>query len=362
MKSLVLPFYKQNAGLFAFLIFFMVAAVGRANDVGLLEYHLSFLRGMMTNFPFLLFTLCAWILYALKCARFIIDTLGKKNYGFISLLSLKNPMEVYWMLLLVQIVLLIPVLLYAFIAIWIGLLHHWWQHVIIILVFFFFLIICGALKYQYLLNHPDKRRSADFWKTVSFSNYSFYWLFLFRYLLTTRKVLFLVIKISSCVILYGLLFGQSGDAAALRMVILFYSFGLLGHGVLIYTIREMEENNLAFFRGLPVSLFQRFLQYLPFYFILFIPEIMVIEWLTPDHVSLTEAILLVFFGYSVLLFLNSLLFIQFFKKTDYLKIVTGLYLFIFIAVLAGLFPAFCIGLFLLSIYLFSQYYYRFEKK
>ena len=57
MKSIVRPFYKQNAGLFAFLLFFMFAAVGRANGVGLLEYHLSLIQGIMTNRPFLIFTL-----------------------------------------------------------------------------------------------------------------------------------------------------------------------------------------------------------------------------------------------------------------------------------------------------------------
>ena len=349
MKSLVKPFYRQNAGLFAFLIFIMVAAVGRANGAGLLEYHLSLIQGIMTNFPFLLFTLCAWFLYAVKCMQFIVDAFGKRDYGFLSLLSLKKPAYVYSMLLVVQVMILLPVLLYAAIAVWIGLIHHWWLHIIIVLLFFLFLSISGAGRYQFVLNHPNKHQSSAFRNVLSFSKHSIYWLFFLRYIWTSRKMLFLVIKISSCLILYGLIFGQSGDHSGIQMVILFYSFGLLGHGVLIYIIRGMEEISLAFYRGLPISLAQRFLQYGLLYFFLFIPEIIIIEWLTPAYISYSDAILFIFFGYGLLLFLNSLLFIRFFRKLDYLKIVTGLFLIIFIAVLTGIFPALCGGLFLLSV-------------
>ena len=361
MKSLVKPFYKQNAGLFAFLFFIMVAAVGRANEAGLLEYHLSLIQAIMTNFPFLLFTLCAWFLYAVRCSQFIADTLEKRDYTFLSLISLKRQTDVYKKLLVVQVMILLPVLLYASIAVWIGVRHQWWPHVIIVSLFFLFLSFSGPLWYQFILCHPHKRRPFTFWKILSFPKYSSYWLFLVRYIRFSRKSLFLIIKIFSCLMLYGLISGESGDPSDLQMILLFYSFCLLGHGALIYTIREMEEIHLAFYRGLPVSLFRRFLQYSLLYFVLFIPEIMIIEWQTPKHVNYSDAILFVFYGYSVLLFLNSLLFIRFFRKFDYLKIVTGLFLILFIAILAGIFELLCAGLFLFSVYIFFRQYYRFEK-
>ena len=53
----------------------MFGVVGRANGVGLLEYHYSLIQAIMTNIPFLLFTLGAWFLYALKCAQFVVGYL-----------------------------------------------------------------------------------------------------------------------------------------------------------------------------------------------------------------------------------------------------------------------------------------------
>jgi hypothetical protein len=359
-KSLVKPFYKQNAGLFAFLIFFMVAAVGRANDVGLLEYHLSLIQGMMTNGPFLLFVLFAWFLYAFKCAQFVLNTMGRKDYGFLSLLSLKKSREIRRMMTGVQCFLLLPILSYAIIAIWVGIVHHWWPHVMIIVFFFFLLILLGPVWYDSAVRHPGRAPFLILRFRV-LGKFTSYWLLLIRYLGSSRKLLFAAIKISSCLILYGLVFGQRVDRAGLQMIILFYSIGLLGHGVLVYTIRATEESTLSFYRGLPVSLFRRFLQYALFYLLLFIPEIIVIEWLTPTYLGYADALLFILFGYSVLLFLNSILFIRFFPKFDYLKIVTGLFLFIFMAVLTHSFPAFCLLLFLLSVYIFFRYYYRFEK-
>ena len=94
-KSLVIPFYKQNAGLFAFLLFIMVAAVGRANGVGLLEYHFFLIQGILIDFQFLLFVLCACFLYVLKCSQFIVDKLKQTDYVFVKLLSLKKPFVVF---------------------------------------------------------------------------------------------------------------------------------------------------------------------------------------------------------------------------------------------------------------------------
>ena len=88
-KSFVQPFYKQNAGLFAFLVFIMVASVGRANEVGLLEYHFTLIRAMLTDNKFLAFVLIAWFLYALKCEQFMADKLQGKNYAFITVLNAK---------------------------------------------------------------------------------------------------------------------------------------------------------------------------------------------------------------------------------------------------------------------------------
>ncbi len=361
LKSLVWPFYRQNAGLFAFLIFIMVAAVGRANDAGLLEYHLSLIQAITTNKAFLIFTLLVWMLYALKCMRFTTDSIAKKENAFLSVLSLKKSGEVTGLLLLVQVLLLLPILTYAGITVAVGLFFHRWISVSAITVFFILLLLAGAGACQFILNRPGRQWKISHTKIFPVVNYTSYTLFLFRYLGRSRKLLFLTIKLFSCTVLFGLINQTAGDRSGLQMIILFYSFCLLGHGVLIYLIRHMEETSMSFYRTLPVSLMTRFGQYALFCFLLFVPEIWIICHLTPLHLEYSDAVLLILYGYGVLLFLISLLFIRFFSRFDYLKILTVIFLFVFISVLTGLFPALCSLLIISPVYIFCRYYYHFEK-
>jgi hypothetical protein len=50
-----------------------------------------------------------------------------------------------------------------------------------------------------------------------------------------------------------MLLNHTKEESDMVCFLLFYSFGLMGHGVLIYKIRQMEDLP-GFYRGLPVSL------------------------------------------------------------------------------------------------------------
>ena len=79
------------------------------------------------------------------------------------------------------------------------------------------------------------------------------------------------------------------------------------------------------------------------------------------HIGYADACMFIIFGFAILLFMNALLFLRFFRKSEYLKIVTGLYLAIFIGLLSGIFPILVLVIFILSVYIFFTHYYQFEK-
>jgi hypothetical protein len=359
-KSFVQTFYKQNAGLFAFLVFIMIASVGRANGVGLLEYHFTLIRAMLTDNKFLAFVLIAWLLYALKCEQFMADKLQGKNYSFISVLNTKSPSFVFARMLRVQFMFFLPVILYALICIWIGITHQWYVNTVVIGLFILIVCLIGAWRYIRLIRKNGIVRSVPILKIGFPFSKGRYMRFVLQYIGTRRKMLFLAVKIFSCLLVFGMLLNHTKEESDLSMFLLFYSFGLMGHGVLIYKIRSMEEFSLGFYRGLPVSLSSRLIQYALLCLILLIPEIIIIVLMTPVHLDYANALMLIFFGWGILILLNSLLFIRLFKPFSYLKIVSGIYLMVFIAVLTGLTIPFTICLFLISVYLFSQGYYRFE--
>ncbi|HEY2347625.1 MAG TPA: hypothetical protein VGH64_01355, partial [Puia sp.] len=240
-KAFVRTFYKQNAGLFAFLVFIMVAAVGRANEVGLLEYHFTLIRAMLTDVKFLAIVLIIWMLYAMKCEQFMIDKLREKEHRFVFIMNIKTNAFLFIRMLQIQVMLFLPVILYAVICIWIGIIHHWYVNTLIIVSFISSCVLIGAWRYERLIRKGGITRFRSFPKiSLPFSDGQ-YMRFVLRYVGDRRKILFLTIKIFSCLVLSGMLLNHAKDDSDLRMFILFYSFGLIGHGVLIYKIRQMEE-------------------------------------------------------------------------------------------------------------------------
>jgi hypothetical protein len=160
--------------------------------------------------------------------------------------------------------------------------------------------------------------------------------------------------------LYLLMIKQTPSGDDLSMIFLFCSFGLLGHGMLIRQIREMEERELGFYRSLPISLLKRYLQYGCLYFLLFIPEIITIACLTPGYLRYQDAGLLIILGYSTLLLLNSLLLVRHFPVTTFLKVAVVYFFIIFVAVLSGTLLWLSIVSLLLSAISFFKGYYAYE--
>jgi hypothetical protein len=356
----VKQFYRQNAGLFAFLLFMLVVVVGRANDAGLLEYHLSLIEGMLVNPVIFLLVVLIWSLYAKKCEQFITRTLGRTEFSFLGILSFTGKGRLFLRLLEVQLLLFLPVILYAAIIAGVGFYKHWNQPVIWMLAYVVAVCLISAHWYLYLLQNPTAGPYRIRWRIPSLLRERFYWSILARYVLSKRKLLLLVVKIYSCSTLY-LLLKQTQAGDNLNMVFLFYSFGLLGHGILIRQIRKMEETRLDFYRGMPLSLLSRYLQYACLYFFLFVPEIITIGWLAPVYLHFPDALLFIFFGYGSLLLLNSFLCARPFGSIAFLKLCVTYFFLVFIAVLTDTLLWLILLSFILSIGLFFSRYYAFER-
>ena len=362
IRSFVKPFYRQHAGFFTFLFIILFGAVGRVDGAGLFDFHFSLIRGMLYN-PFTFFLiLFLWLLYAKKCEQFLLAMLRRPEYSFLQLFSLVGSGKIYALLTMVQVLFFLPIIAYSVVICITGIYLHAYLACGILLIYLVSLCLLGARWYQYHFQNPgfpeEPKASKIFIKSLETS----YWKFFIRFIGRHKKLLFTGIKIFSCGILYGMLVNQTGTHNEWTMTILFFSVGILGHGLLIHQIRDLEETRLRFYRSVPVSLFKRFSQYATFYLILLLPEILTIVLLTPKHLKYSDAALLIFFSYSMLLFLHSLLFIQFFPMKVYLKIILCLYLFIYCSILLSSFPWLCVFLFLSSLVIYRGRYYQYERQ
>jgi len=331
-KVLIRQYYRQNAGFFLFFFLFFFGIVAPSQQ---LAYHYAIILGILYTPALLALVLFCWLLYAIKCIRWIITAQQDPEQSFLHVLPLVGRMRTFRLLLEIQMVFFLPIILYAMAVVVIACIQTVWPVAVLIICFIVGICLISAVLYWYELFYPGRliRMHFLYGKTTR-KQYISYWSFLFRGLVSQHKALLAGIKLFGCGILYLLLKIQTPGDYDIRMPFLVFSVALLGHGALIYQTRRMEEEELLFYRSMPVPLFNRLLQYMILYLLVFLPEIITIGWLMPDHIRIKDALGFVLAGYSTLLLLNSCLFIGSLQRSDFIKLSVGIFGILYFGVLS----------------------------
>jgi hypothetical protein len=340
-KIIVKTWYNEQAG--SFLVLFLVL-FGAVSPGMQLAYHYSLILGMLKSPLFMALVALAWLGYAAKVDSFVDRILMGPEYLFLGQLLRLGRRRAYGYFLAVQAWLLFPVWGYALVIAGVA----WHQKTplfaVVVPLYVMLLIGLGAAGYGYRLRHPDRKAGA-----IPLRNGRFmpYWSILARYLLVEGKWMLVGIKLFSCVALYAMLRTQTRDDYDLRLPYFVYSLALFGHGLLLYRCRALETTKILWYRALPVPLFRRFIQIAFFCGLLLLPEMLTLGWLTPDPIRITDSCMFVFSGYSVLLWLYSLLLATSMPMDDYLKLCLVLFGILYVGVL-GSFLILLSGLFFLT--------------
>jgi len=261
----------------------------------------------------------------------------------------------------VQVWLLFPVLLYVWFILFVGLQQHLYIPLLIIIISLLTMLVSGALYHTYALNNPNRSPFLTIKKLPGKSFSSAFPLVLIQYVLYKQWILFAGIKIFTCGVLY--LTARNNNVADndTTIAFMFYNFGLLANGVLIFRIRAFEQVYLNFYRSLPVPVTKGLLQYAATFFIFLIPEGVTAAMLMPHHLTLKDGIDFGLNGFSLLLLMNSITFLQDFKMKNYVKILLLLlcieYIFLITAGITFLYLFF----FILAAFIFIKRYYTFEQ-
>jgi hypothetical protein len=361
-RSFVRPFYRENAGTFLFVFIMMFYIVGENDGAGLIEYHYSLIMGMLTSNSMLLLVFFLWFLYAGKYTAFVSKVLQDPRYGFMHVYNCLDKGKQFRLFFTVEVLLLMPVLLYSVFIIIVGVYHQFYLTLLLIIIYLLLLCIFPALWHVDRLNDPYKNitlpgQRLKRWAKIPAS----YPVILIRFVARTQKMIWIGVKVFTCGILYLIARNNTLTSSDIPTVFLFFNFGIIGNSVILYRIREFEEASLKFYRGAPVSLLKRFLQYSLVYFIFLTPEFITAGILVPVYLPYTDAINFVLCGYSLLLLMNTITFLQDFSMRDYLKILLLIFSVQYIFILTNQFSLLYVFFFILSLILFRIGYYRFEK-
>ena len=358
-RSLVGPFYKENISLLFFLFMVMIGVVGEDNGAEIWQYHYSLAAAMLQNAGYLIFVFAAWFLYTRKGLEFVSGLLKQPDYSFITICNSLNRSRRFLEFLWVAFWLLLPILVYGIFVIVYGCIHHLYLPVIAVAVFLLSLCICSALWFVYILDNRHREKLVIHLRMPLSSSYG---MILLRQVGQKQKIMWLAFKLFTCGVLYGIARNNTtpGDYETVSLF-LFFSFGVLANGVIIFGLREFEETYLFFYRSVPVLLWRRLAGYALAYFVLLIPEIITTALLVPIHLHYGDALLFSLSAYGWVLLMNSITFLGNFTRKEYLFLLLMVFSVEYIF-LGGIgLPLLCGLLFVAAIVAFLAGYYRFER-
>lgn len=358
-QSFVKTFYKENAGLFVFLITIMFCIVNKVDGAGVIEYHYSLILGMLKSSLFLLLVFIVWFGYVRKFSAFVVAGIQKQEYAFLSILNSLTKSKRLRLFLVVESLLLLPVLVYAVFIITIGWQLHFYTQVLAVVIYLFLLITVTAKLHSRVLNSPQVkqrllRHKYILWKWSAKS----YSAILLKFVSARQKMIWLGVKVFTCGTVFLIARNNTLTDYDISFPFLFFNFGILANGILVFRVREFEINYLSFYQGLPIPLLKRFVQYAWVYFITLIPEFLILFILTSVHIKFTDAILFMGSGYCLLLLMNSITFIRGISMKSYLKILFVIFCLEFAIVLTFGLVFLPFFLFLFASVFFVRWYYK----
>lgn len=330
LKSFVRSFYRANAGTFVFFLTILFGVVGQLDGASEMDYHYALISGTFANAGFFGLVLFCWLLYASKCSSFVVKAIRQREFSFLNILVLKGRRYVFGLFFIVQVLLYAPIWSYALAMTIVAVVHHWWISAVTTVVFLAIVLLASAAHYTAVLHNTEKtyRRLP----TLPFITKlkSSYVAILLRYVLNRHPLMFGALKLYTCGMTFLMLENNTASQYDAMFPMIFYSFGTIAHVMIIYRLRQFEETRLLSYRGFPVSIVVRFLRYVAFYIIIFIPELLTLSRLVPVHLHVTDAIDFALAGFSTILLLHTLTYTVYFTMKELMKISLLLFAIIFL--------------------------------
>lgn len=326
MKVLVKKFYERNAGLLA-LVFYIMFGVVESNQ--LISYHESLIYGVLSSPVFLLVVMAVWLLYTLKYLQLVFSELAQpQNQFLIQYSSLPGGIQIPAMFAALAGIYL-PVLAYSFFIIWIGIGTSHLLPTISIIVFHLAVLMSTSVLIVNRLNTLHEKKTFVLLPTILWPWRKPLPLFYIGHLLNEIPLALFFAKIFSLLCLFGFL-QIPLDHYENRLALLGFLFGLIGHIVIVFEFRKLEEERMIFLRGLPISTLQRYGQLALTYLIIVLPEVL---FLAANHLHVIDLVLTTLVGVAFLLYQHSRLYRFEMNMDKHLTHTFGLFLVSFMIVL-----------------------------
>ena len=323
-KSITAPYYRQNAGLFLFLFFLLFGTQPSVHHV--MELHYSIIKSILTSDSFFMITLGIWILYSTKIISFVYGCFKKNAYDFLFLLNGVNKSRRFIYLLQMTIVLLAPALVYGLFITGVGINEKLWPDTIKILVAIIILLISTVFMIYFLLKKAKGLQQVKSHKSTLSSSLP---VTLFRFLITfIFQRQFLSLLITKVLSFFSLYFFSRTESSLFedRMLWMIFITALIGHSFIIFRLFNFIEQDLSFYRNMPVKKLVTLLSLFIIYIILLLPEAWALFGMAINQHNWNDYWWMLATGPSFLLLLHCLLYTEDMKIEEFLKLLFGVWI------------------------------------
>jgi hypothetical protein len=319
-RSIVKPLYRENLSIFFFIFIVFFGIVGEVDGAEIWQFHYSLVQGMTERGGYQWIVLVGWGWYAWKCGRFVTVLFRRPEYRWIFIYNNLSRTRRFGLLLLVNGWLLLPVLLYGIIVAVIGCYNGHFVPVLFLVSFQVLLVTLAAGWQLYRL--AFLHAGSPLRIRLPFTSYPS---ILLRQVFQRQPVLWIGLKLFTCVAIYGIASNNTAADYDRAFPFLFFDFGILANGILVYGLREFEETTLSFYRGEARTLGQRLLEYALVYFVLLLPELVTVFRLTPVHLHVTDALLFFCCAYGLLLTMHGVTYLRHLSKKEYFLVLVMIF-------------------------------------
>ncbi len=275
----------------------------------------------------MLMLVCAgWLIYIFKSWHYVVIQLLKpeKQFLFYSANAFEGKKQIIsWCY--TQAAIISPILIYALLAIVVGIKHHYYLLPGVIAIFLIITVYGSALLYTRILGRlidGSKQslllRLSSKWRKPYFSLYVYN-------VFDNLKVQYFITKGLSWFIITGVFYLFADVKTDIRVAGIAILAVITAHVVVIFEQRRFEETRLSFLRNLPYSRAQLFANFVGVYFLLLLPETV---WLF-SRFSPLMAIGLLLTGLSTAMLFHSLLYWFGLNMDKYIQYILALFMVLF---------------------------------
>lgn len=355
IRALVMPFYKNHAGLLFFVFFIMFGII---ESTQIVFYHVSLIYGMLSSGIFLLIVLITWLLYQLKSLHFVIKTVGEDSHLFLHHLALLPWGKSFLYFFAISFLNFLPVFVYTIAIYAIGIQQQFYNSLAIIFIFQLFLwaMNAGLLNYTIRNRHVASRFTLPSltlpYQRTRLGIYA-------GYLIKQEKSAVIMSKLFSLILIY--LVKETLEAGDdFRIIGITWLFALLSHTYLIQKLKLFEDHSMGWTRSLPISTMQIFATYFLLYALFMIPELLLLTGSIGKGLSLLQFFLLPACSSTFLIAIHCYLHKPYRNPDRFVSYLFWLFMICFMLVLSKMIWFMVAALLLISFLLFRQRFFLYE--